>query len=265
MIRKTLQQFFTDEFISHTEILDDIIIPSKETPHEENTPPSPNQNIDSVIKESQNTEEESLTMAKEPTIVAQPTPPEHPELLKLFQECLACKACELCDSALNLVFGDGNPQAKIMLIGEAPGADEDEQAKPFVGRAGQLLIGILNKYGVQREDIFIANILKHRPPSNRNPLPAEIQACTPFLRKQIEIIQPQLLITLGNFSSQFILDTKVGITKIRGTIQESSFGKVMPSLHPSAIIRGAYPKHLLEGDVVTALQFVGYDVEYKED
>ena len=229
---------------------------------DDEAPPSPSSTTPPII--SENKKEESPMPKKTETsnfIIPIPT---DPALLALYNECKTCKACELCDSALNLVFGDGNPQADIMLIGEAPGADEDEQGRPFVGRAGTLLVKILNKYGVQREDIFIANILKHRPPNNRNPLTAEIAACTPFLRKQIDIIKPKLLITLGNFSSQYILETKVGITQIRGSIQESSYGMVMPSLHPSAIIRGAYPVALLEGDLVKALQYVGYDVTIEE-
>lgn len=251
MINKMITQYFSDEFTSpKTEEQGAPLMPT--SPKNQETPPTISEDIST---------QQNVPSTPQPTSV----PPSDPSLREIYDECLACKACELCDSALNLVFGDGNPNAQIMVIGEAPGADEDEQARPFVGRAGQLLISILNKYGVQREDIFIANILKHRPPNNRNPLPAEIQACTPFLRKQIDTIKPKLLITLGNFSSQYILETKVGITKIRGSIQESSFGQVMPSLHPSAIIRGAYPKHLLEKDVVTALQYVGYNVELKED
>ncbi|MGL4388262.1 MAG: uracil-DNA glycosylase [Brevinema sp.] len=192
------------------------------------------------------------------------TKPSHPGLATLYKECLSCKACSLCESAVNLVFGEGNPDAKLMIIGEAPGADEDEQGRPFVGRAGQLLMKILHKYGIERNEIYIANILKHRPPQNRNPLPAEIEVCTPFLRKQLQIIQPKLLLTLGNFASHFILETKEGITTIRGSIRESSYGMVMPTLHPSAIIRGAYPMQLLEDDVVKALQFVGYEIKIKE-
>lgn len=191
----------------------------------------------------------------EPSII-----PTQPDLLALYQECVACTACELYNTAQNLVFGNGNPHADLMIIGEAPGADEDSQGIPFVGRAGQLLIKTLNKFGIQREDIFVANILKHRPPNNRNPLPAEIVACTPFLQKQIALIQPKLLLTLGNFASQFILETKTGITKIRGMIQESRFGMVMPSLHPSAIIRGAYPVQLLEDDIRNALEYIGHSV-----
>jgi len=191
--------------------------------------------------------------------------PTDPDLLSIYQDCINCDACDLCQSAQNLVFGTGSPKADLMIIGEAPGADEDEQGIPFVGRAGQLLIKILNKYGIQRDDIYIANILKHRPPNNRNPLPAEIKACAPFLQRQINIVQPKLLLTLGNFSSQYIIGTKIGITKIRGNIQESPYGMVMPSLHPSAIIRGAYPIQLLEDDIVKVLEYIGHSIPITED
>ncbi len=267
MIKKTILQFFADEHISPTKNTpqeNKLQTEQKEEKEESEEESDLNKNLESskdeIIDENNDYKEEASKIK-----IRENAMPTNPELLQVYQECLNCRQCELCESASNLVFGDGNPNADIMLIGEAPGADEDAQGIPFVGRAGQLLIQILNKYGVHREDIFIANILKHRPPGNRDPLPAEIQACTPFLQKQIDIINPKLLITLGNFSSRYILNTKEGITKIRGTIQDSSFGKVMPSLHPSAIIRGAYPRHILEGDIVTALQYIGLDVQYKED
>lgn len=250
-IKKIITQYFSDEHIHPNTPSETTNIEEISTPLETIIEKTPTPSISNNTK---------TTTPIEPKPIFTPPIPTDPELLALYQECSTCTACELCNSALNLVFGDGNAKAKIVIIGEAPGADEDEQGRPFVGRAGQLLIKILNKYGVQREDIYIANILKHRPPNNRNPLPTEITACTPFLKKQLAIINPQLLITLGNFSSQFILDTKMGITKIRGSIQESSFGMVLPTLHPSAIIRGAYPVALLEGDIIKALNYVGYDI-----
>ncbi|MGL4676487.1 MAG: uracil-DNA glycosylase [Brevinema sp.] len=241
MIKNTILQYFADEHLQNTKQVQEDNLSENEQ-----TPSAPKQ--ESNIRKKEQEIPEALA-------------PTDPELNSLYQECLACKACSLCETALNLVFGEGNPKADLMIIGEAPGADEDAQGRPFVGRAGQLLIKILSSYGMPREDIFIANILKHRPPNNRNPLPAEIQACTPFLKKQIALIQPKLLITLGNFASQFILDTKIGITKIRGTIHNSEFGMVMPSLHPSAIIRGAYPQTLLETDIATALEYIGFTIK----
>lgn len=183
------------------------------------------------------------------------------KLSDLKNRCTLCTACPLHASATNPVFGSGSLHAKLMIIGEAPGADEDKQGIPFVGRAGQLLITTLEKFGMKRDDVYITNILKHRPPENRNPLPKEIEACTPFLRKQIALISPKLLLTLGNFSSQFILKTTIGITKIRGSIQESEFGMVLATLHPSAIIRGAYPKDLLEKDIQTALTYIDHAID----
>ena len=278
-IKKLIQQQFTDEHVSSINTTQDnnqntdqpVSSINKDNKENHQDLASSEKNIEEEVKTPMDNQKTSSTKdtkvkekMQEAALIFIPPVPTDPQLLELHNTCLTCKACELCDSALNLVFGDGNPNAQLMVIGEAPGADEDEQGRPFVGRAGQLLIKLLNKYGVQREEIFIANILKHRPPNNRNPLSSEISACTPFLRKQIEIIQPKLLITLGNFSSQYILETKTGITKIRGVVQESSYGMVMPTLHPSAIIRGAYPVDLLEKDVVTALQYIGYDVKLED-
>ncbi|MGL4393859.1 MAG: uracil-DNA glycosylase [Brevinema sp.] len=257
-INDLVRQVFTDEYIKSLHIDEEISQEVSETIYKEetyqNAPPKPIENTEKIKTQDEKPMPEKIN-----------NKPSHPDLATLYEECDSCNKCTLCESALNLVFGDGNPEAKIMVIGEAPGADEDEQGRPFVGRAGQLLIKLLNKYGVQREEIYIANILKHRPPNNRNPLPAEIEACTPFLRKQLEIIKPKLLLTLGNFSSQFILQTKEGITKIRGSIKESSFGMVMPTLHPSAIIRGAYPVQLLEDDIVKALEYAGYEITKIEE
>ncbi|NTW76705.1 MAG: uracil-DNA glycosylase [Syntrophaceae bacterium] len=121
-----------------------------------------------------------------------------------------CQLCSLGKTRKNLVFGDGNPQAKIVFVGEAPGADEDEQGKPFVGRAGQLLTKILEAIKLSREEVFIANILKCRPPNNRDPLPEEISACWPWLEKQINIIDPQIIVTLGRHSlNRFFPDFKI--------------------------------------------------------
>lgn len=180
--------------------------------------------------------------------------PAHPELLTLYEECLQNLRTPLAESATNLVFGAGNPEADIMLIGEAPGADEDEQGLPFVGRSGRYMTDVFEKLGVKRDDLYIANILKHRPPNNRDPLPAEMEVYTPYLIKQIAIVRPKLLVTAGNFASKFILQTETGITKLRGQVHESSYGKVFPILHPAAIIRGAYPKEMFEGDIAKAIE-----------
>lgn len=255
-IQDKIRQIFADEY--HLSFQEEIIESDNSIPNNEvllNQSPLINNDIlnQEIEKVEQMQQKNSLS------------PINNPELLELYNECSSCSLCELCHSATNLVFGYGDSSANLMVIGEAPGADEDAQGIPFVGRAGQLLTKILAKYNMPRENIYIANILKHRPPNNRNPLPSEIEACTPFLRKQIAIVKPRLIITLGNFASQFILSTKTGITKIRGSIQDSAFGTVMPTLHPSAIIRGAYPVELFENDIVKALEYIGHPISENGD
>ena len=158
---------------------------------------------------------------------------------KEFQkEVEVCIKCNLSLHRNKVVFGEGSISADLMLIGEAPGADEDKQGKPFVGRAGQLLTKMLSAINIKREDVFICNILKCRPPNNRNPEKEEIEICTPFLEKQIEFIKPRFIFTLGNFATKFILKTDVGITKLRGKPVEWKDGiTIIPTYHPSALLR----------------------------
>src|SRR5680860_1021968 len=138
-----------------------------------------------------------------------------PELKTFLHEC---QRCGLSSGRTQVVFGTGHPQADIMFVGEAPGFYEDRQGEPFVGAAGKLLNELLQSIGLSREDIFIANVIKCRPPNNRDPLPEEIETCKPFLLQQIELIKPKLVCTLGNFATQTLLERKVGITKVRGQV-----------------------------------------------
>jgi len=154
---------------------------------------------------------------------------------KLYQEMLENKKLPL--SPANLVFGEGSVDAVIFFIGEAPGAKEDELVRPFVGRSGQLLTKMIENIGLKREDVYISNIVKRRPPENRDPSPKEIEAYTPYLKKQIEIINPKIIVTLGRFSmNHFVPDAK--ITRDQGKIFEISGQKIMPILHPAAALRG---------------------------
>ncbi len=148
-----------------------------------------------------------------------------------------CQKCTLGSTRKNFVFGVGNPEAKLVLIGEAPGADEDEQGEPFVGRAGQLLNKILAAVQLRREDVYICNILKCRPPNNRDPLPTEVQACEPFLKKQLEIIKPKLILCLGRIAGQTLLKTNATLTELRGNIYEYQGIKVLVTFHPAALLR----------------------------
>lgn len=159
-----------------------------------------------------------------------------------------CQECSLYRSRTHLVFGAGNPEAELMLIGEAPGRDEDLQGKPFVGAAGRLLTEGLRQVGLSREEIYIANVLKCRPPGNRNPQSQEIKACFPYLERQIEIIRPKLICTMGNFATQLLLNTTLGITHIRGKLQWYKNNiSIIPIFHPAACIyKSAWGKTFLE-------------------
>lgn len=157
-------------------------------------------------------------------------------LEKLQEQCMDCDKCNLASTRTNLVFGVGNPHAKIMFVGEGPGKNEDLQGEPFVGAAGKLLNELLTDIGLKREDIYIANILKCRPPGNRDPKPDEIELCTPWLREQVKAVHPTVLVTLGNFATKFILQTTQGITRLRGHVHVTGPFRVIPMFHPAAAI-----------------------------
>ncbi|MDR3136287.1 MAG: uracil-DNA glycosylase [Coriobacteriales bacterium] len=159
-----------------------------------------------------------------------------------------CRRCELCETRTTIVFGVGNPHAQVMLIGEAPGRQEDLGAEPFIGAAGKLLNSMLDLAGLSRPDVYIANILKCRPPHNADPLPHQIEACTPFLREQVRSISPLILVALGRFASQFILKTDTGISHLRGKIQIAGRFSVLPIFHPAAAIYDKTKLKLLEND-----------------
>ena len=148
-----------------------------------------------------------------------------------------CTRCKLHSGRTNIVFGVGSPTARLMFIGEGPGADEDEQGEPFVGRAGQLLTQIIKAMGFAREDVYIANVVKCRPPGNRNPEPDEIGQCEPFLHAQIAAIRPQVIVALGKFAAQTLLATEMPISRLRGQFHKLRDIDVMPTFHPSYLLR----------------------------
>jgi DNA polymerase len=149
-----------------------------------------------------------------------------------------CQRCKLAGGRKTIVFGQGNPEARLMFVGEAPGADEDEQGLAFVGRAGQLLTDIIEKgLKIPRRDVFIANVLKCRPPQNRNPEPDEILSCQPFLEKQIALIRPTVLVGLGKFSAQWLFKSMEPISRLRGRIGDYDGIKVVPTFHPAYLLR----------------------------
>ncbi len=159
------------------------------------------------------------------------------ELLgKLHFEAKKCRECALSESRTNLVFGEGNPEAEVIFIGEAPGREEDAQGSPFVGAAGKLLTKMMESIGLRREEVYIANILKCRPPNNRDPCPEEIQKCIPWLRSQLRILKPEVICALGTFAAQALLDTDLPISKLRGKILDFEGTKLIPTYHPAALI-----------------------------
>jgi DNA polymerase len=162
-------------------------------------------------------------------------------LVEVFKQVTACTRCPLSETRTKVVFGAGNSDADLMFVGEAPGAEEDKQGLPFVGRAGAFLGQLLEEVGLKREDVFITNVLKSRPPGNRDPQPLEIEACQPWLEAQIQLIQPRVIATLGNFATKLITANQTGITKVRGTPQGHTLAGrrlwVYPLLHPAAGLR----------------------------
>jgi uracil-DNA glycosylase family 4 len=159
-------------------------------------------------------------------------------LQELAQEAATCVRCRLAGGRTQVVFGVGDPEAPIMFIGEGPGYYEDKQGEPFVGAAGQLLTRLLGEIGLGREDVYICNVVKCRPPGNRDPLPDEIEACHAFLAGQIENIQPRVIATLGNFATRVILDKQVSISRVRGQRFTVDGRTVVPTFHPAAVLHG---------------------------
>jgi len=165
------------------------------------------------------------------------------ELSELEKICKNCTLCDLAKSRTNVVFGEGNPNAKLMFIGEGPGAEEDRTGRPFVGRAGKLLTKIiLNVLELTREDVYIANIVKCRPPNNRVPDIKEAETCKPYLLQQIDIINPEILVCLGKTAFMYLLNTDTPISKVRGQIFEYKEKKVIPTFHPSFLLRNPSAK-----------------------
>lgn len=169
-----------------------------------------------------------------------------------------CRRCKLAPHRTHLVFGVGNPRARLMFVGEAPGADEDQRGEPFVGRAGQLLTEIITKgMGLRRDDVYIANVIKCRPPGNRNPEPDEVETCEPFLIRQLELIRPAVIVALGKFAAQTLLRTKTPITKLRGAWADYQGIKVMPTFHPAYLLRNPGDKRLVWADIKAVMGELG--------
>ena len=172
---------------------------------------------------------------------SRPAAERREDLVALYREASACVRCPLHEGRTNVVFGNGNADADLMFVGEAPGMHEDQQGLPFVGRAGQLLNTLLEEIGMSRDDVFIANVLQSRPPGNRDPQPDEIDTCKPYLNRQIELIGPKVICTLGNFATKLLTRSNRGITSVHGRPQVHELGgrtvRVYPLYHPAAALR----------------------------
>ena len=169
-------------------------------------------------------------------------------LVELARAASACERCPLAGGRTQVVFGVGDPNADLMFVGEGPGREEDLRGEPFVGRSGRLLDRLMSEeIGIDRSRCYIANVVKCRPPGNRDPHPAEVDACRPYLESQIDLIAPRVIVTLGNFATRLILDTAEGIRRLRGTIYPYRQGVVVPTYHPSAALRGG-------GEVLAAMR-----------
>lgn len=168
-----------------------------------------------------------------------------------------CQRCRLSEQRKNIVFGVGNPQAALMFVGEGPGEDEDRTGEPFVGKAGQLLTKIIEAMGLSRGDVYIANVVKCRPPGNRTPMLDETEQCYPFLRRQIEIIQPKIIVTLGLSASQALLQVSIPISKLRGTFYRYGTAQVMPTYHPAYLLRNPAEKRAVWDDMKKVMAQLG--------
>ncbi len=171
------------------------------------------------------------------------------QLIKFYYEIIDCQKCELANNRTRLVFGGGNPDSKIMLIGEAPGFYEDREGKPFVGKAGQLLDKILNAIQLSRDKIFITNVVKCRPPDNRDPLPEECEACNFILQRQVEIMEPKFILILGRIAASVLLKTEGSIASLRGKVYQVFGAQAVLTYHPAALLRNAGLKRSTWEDV----------------
>jgi len=180
-----------------------------------------------------------------------------PPLDELKEIALACEKCRLAKSRTQVVYGVGNPKADLIFIGEAPGRDEDLQGEPFVGRAGQLLTDIIKAMKLTRDDVYIANVIKCRPPENRNPEPDELDACRPYIRRQVEIIQPRVIVTLGRFALQSLTEKGYAISSTRGQWLDYNGVKVMPTYHPAYLLRNPAAKKEVWADMKKVMAELG--------
>jgi DNA polymerase len=181
---------------------------------------------------------------------------EFETLEQLRDEIGDCRRCQLSQGRTHIVFGVGNPDADVVFVGEAPGRDEDIKGEPFVGKAGQLLTRIITAMGLTRDDVYICNVIKCRPPENRDPLPVEIETCEPFLKEQLGIIKPRVICALGSFATQTLLKSEVRISRLRGQFRDYNGIPLMPTYHPSFLLRNPHAKRDVWEDIKVVMKFL---------
>jgi DNA polymerase len=199
--------------------------------------------------------EGGLTYIEKNAVASQET--KHTELASLQRFLIDCKRCKLCEQRTNVVFGCGDSKASLVFVGEGPGAEEDLQGEPFVGRAGQLLTKMILAMGLRRSDVYICNVVKCRPPQNRDPEPDEIAACEPFLKQQLEYIKPRIIVGLGKYACQTLLQTTTSMSKIRGQWHEYEGIKFMPTFHPAYLLRNPPAKKFVWEDLQAVMKELG--------
>ena len=203
---------------------------------------------------------QSITPAQEPFVAKSVIAPEKREAaLKVIREEIGdCKRCPLAFAGRHtIVFGEGDPNTRLMFVGEGPGADEDMQGRPFVGRAGQLLNNIINAMGLQREEVYIANIVKCRPPQNRTPEPVEANTCSQFLFEQIDVIRPEILVALGSTAATYLLGGKASLSSLRGRLHQARGSKLIVTYHPAYLLRDPRQKKEAWADLQIAMKELG--------
>jgi DNA polymerase len=198
-----------------------------------------------------------LTVARPARAEAAAEPADEDEWQALMNAAHNCNACRLAGTRKNVVFGVGNPHADLMFVGEAPGRDEDEKGEPFVGRAGQLLTDIIKAMKLTRDDVYIANVVKCRPPENRNPEPDELDECRPFIRRQIEMIQPKVIVALGKIGLQSLTEKSYAISAVRGQWLDYNGIKLMPTYHPAYLLRTPSAKKDVWNDMKKVMAELG--------
>jgi uracil-DNA glycosylase family 4 len=210
-------------------------------------------------------EVQSLSTTESTTPLGENATPSTDSLAQISADLQGCTRCKLCEGRKTIVIGEGNPHAELMFIGEGPGENEDLEGRPFVGKAGQLLDKMIEAMGLKREQVYIANVVKCRPPGNRDPEPDEVQACAQFLFRQVSSIQPKVIVALGKFAAQTLLQSETPISRLRGNFHIYGGFKLMPTFHPSYLLRSPSSKKEVWADLQLVAKELGIEIPRKPE